>query len=169
METGEIKMNFQEFDIVEVSREALEQFEDKAEKKNIQLTIRGDASDKITVYGDSRRMYQVMTNLISNAIKYSQPDGDVEVFFKDGNQDVKISVRDTGIGIPAQEIKRIFERFYRVDKSRSKDKGGAGLGLAIVKHILEAHHTKVTVHSTLGEGSVFSFKLQKKATAVALS
>jgi two-component system, OmpR family, phosphate regulon sensor histidine kinase PhoR len=163
MESGEIKMNFKEFNIIDVTREALEQFEEKAEKKNIKMIFNYQPIDKLMVYGDPRRIHQVMTNLISNAIKYSQDTGQVDIYFKELKEDVKISIKDNGIGIPPQDIKRIFERFYRVEKSRSKDKGGAGLGLAIVKHILEAHNTKVNVNSKLGEGSTFSFKLLKAA------
>src|SRR5690606_39245422 len=97
----------------------------------------------------------------SNAIKYNQDKGRVIVDFEKTKNDITIFVRDNGPGIPAEHIHRIFERFYRVEKSRSKDKGGTGLGLAIVKHIIEAHNSRVTVASSVGKGSTFSFKLPR--------
>ena len=97
-------------------------------------------------------------NLVSNAIKYTD-EGEIVVGFEITDQKVEVAVKDTGVGIPPEHLKRIFERFFRVDKSRSKEKGGTGLGLAIVKHILEAHDSKVSVLSTVNKGSIFSFKL----------
>ncbi len=161
MESGEIKMNFQAFNIKGVAREAIEQLEEKAEKKGIKLILNEQPPARLMVYGDERRILQVMINLISNAIKYSKDDGWVEVSFRSEKDHIIILVKDNGIGIPVQDIKRIFERFYRVEKSRSKDKGGAGLGLAIVKHILEAHNSKVSVVSGVGQGSEFSFRLKR--------
>ena len=108
-----------------------------------------------------------MLNLVSNAVKYSKDDGKIIIDFEQGKQDVTIFVKDTGKGIPPEDIKRIFERFYRVEKSRSKEKGGTGLGLAIVKHIIEAHNSKVMVTSTVGKGSVFSFKLKRPQPVIA--
>jgi len=102
-----------------------------------------------------------MVNLVSNAIKYTPTKGKIKVYFEVSKNEITIFVTDTGIGIPPNDMKRIFERFYRVEKSRSKESGGTGLGLAIVKHILEAHNTKVSVTSTVGKGSTFSFKLKK--------
>lgn len=162
METGEIRMKLAPFDIYEITREVIDQLESSAEEKSILINLIKTA-ERLMVIGDSQRIYQVMTNLISNAIKYSKPGGKVAIYFKVGKNNVTISVQDNGIGIPQQDIKRIFERFYRVEKSRSKEQGGTGLGLAIVKHILEAHHSKVAVESVQGEGSVFSFKLKKAA------
>lgn len=106
-------------------------------------------------------MTQVMTNLISNAINYTPEGGEVVVSFDVGKKNVTTMVTDTGEGIPAGHIERIFERFYRVDKSRSRVKGGTGLGLAIVKHILEEHGSIPEVVSTVGKGSTFSFKLPR--------
>lgn len=166
METGEIKMNFESFDICEITKEVIEQFESKAEKKNIVIDFTTECKEPVLVYGDSQRIYQVMTNLISNALKYTKSDGQVELNFEKGKNEVTIFVKDNGIGIPPHDLKRIFERFYRVDKSRSKESGGTGLGLAIVKHILEAHGTKVSVSSTVGKGSIFSFKLNRGDVAI---
>ena len=162
METGEIKMNFKNFNIVEMAREVVDQLDDKALKKNIEIVVSAEPPETIIVYGDPRRIFQVITNLVSNAIKYSKSlNGLVELEIKENDPEVFISVKDNGIGIPQEDITRIFERFYRVDKSRSKEKGGAGLGLAIVKHILEAHDSRITVNSALGEGSTFIFRLKK--------
>ncbi|MGK7395244.1 MAG: sensor histidine kinase [Candidatus Cyclobacteriaceae bacterium M3_2C_046] len=169
METGEIKMNFENFNIYELTQEVFDQFESKAEKKNINLSFAGEINEYLMVHGDSQRIYQVIVNLISNALKYTTEEGKIEVYYETSKNDITIFVRDNGIGIPPQDLKRIFERFYRVDKSRSKEKGGTGLGLAIVKHILEAHNTKISVTSTLGKGSIFSFKLKKAENPVTVT
>ena len=116
---------------------------------------------KVTAYADFLRISQVMTNLISNAIKHSKPDGEVKVVLEETKKYVIVRVKDRGEGIPLEHLPRIFERFYRVDKSRSREKGGTGLGLAIVKHILDGHNTKAEVESTPDKGSTFSFKLPR--------
>ncbi len=137
-----------------------EQFEGKAEKKDVKLRI--DAPrQKVFVYADWQRISQVMTNLISNAIKHSFDESEVVVSFTITKKNVITKVIDAGEGIPEEHQGRIFERFYRVDKSRSREKGGTGLGLAIVKHILDGHNTRAEVESTPGKGSVFSFKLPR--------
>ena len=161
IETGEIKMHFEEFDIHKLTEEVFEQFEGKAERKNIKLQFENGRQDYMLVYGDWLRINQVMNNLISNAIKYSHENSQVSVAFQAAEDEVDIQVKDEGEGIPKEHLPRIFERFYRVDKSRSREKGGTGLGLAIVKHILEGHKSKVSVQSALGKGSTFSFKLKK--------
>lgn len=163
IETGEIKMHFEEFDIRQLAEEVIDQFENKAEKKDIKLKLSKKTPDEVHVYGDWQRINQVLTNLISNAVKYSNKEGKVTISFEITKTDVITSVEDTGEGIPPEHVKRIFERFYRVDKSRSREKGGTGLGLAIVKHIMEVHKSKVEVKSEPGKGSVFSFKLPKRA------
>ena len=138
----------------------VDQFEEKAEKKKIKLLL-DDHHQKIMVWADWQRITQVMTNLISNALNYTPEEGEVTVSFDLGKKNVATYVSDTGEGIPSQHLSRIFERFYRVDKSRSRVKGGTGLGLAIVKHILEGHGSRAEVESKMGKGSVFSFKLPK--------
>ena len=102
-----------------------------------------------------------MTNLIENAVKYGNDNGRVQVSLEDDKKFILVSVRDDGPGIPPEHLSRIFERFYRVEKSRSKDRGGTGLGLAIVKHILNAHKTKVSVMSKVEKGTTFRFKLER--------
>ncbi len=175
METGSIKMHYEHFDMRNVIHDVFEQFENDAEKKEIDLILQVDKQDHTFVYADQHRIYQVMVNLISNAIKYTKKDkevphpkkGKVVVFFESDEENVTIFVKDQGRGIPPEDIDRIFERFYRVEKSRSKNKGGTGLGLAIVKHIIEAHHSKVKVSSKVGEGSLFSFKLPRGNAEIA--
>jgi two-component system phosphate regulon sensor histidine kinase PhoR len=161
LEAGDIKMHFEQIDIRKMCEEVVEQFEEKAEKKKINVRVLADHHTKIFVFADAKRLSQVITNLVSNAIKYSAEHGEVSITFDVSKKSVTTFVTDAGEGIPASHLPRIFERFYRVDKSRSREKGGTGLGLAIVKHILEGHNSKAEVQSTLGKGSVFSFKLPR--------
>ena len=158
IETGESKMYLEHFDIVAMAGEIIDQMENKAEKKDLELKLDKVYKEAISVYADSDRIYRVITNLVSNSIKYTD-EGKIEIGFTLSGQNVKVHIRDTGVGIPPDQLNRIFERFFRVEKSRSKEKGGTGLGLAIVKHILEAHNTNIGVTSSVNEGSLFSFKL----------
>ena len=160
IETGQIKMHFENIDLYKLTEEVFEQFEDKADDKEVKLRLDG-SSRKVTVYADWQRITQVMTNLISNAIKHSHDNGEVIVSFEISKKYVTTFVRDFGEGIPPEHQVRIFERFYRVDKSRSREKGGTGLGLAIVKHILDGHNTRAEVESTPGKGAAFSFRLPR--------
>ncbi|RPI75883.1 MAG: two-component sensor histidine kinase, partial [Ignavibacteriales bacterium] len=118
------------------------------------------ARENLQLFGDKIRLKQVLINLITNAIKYTE-QGKVEILIEEEDKFGKIIIRDTGIGIPPEDIQRIFERFYRTDKARSRAVGGTGLGLAIVKHIIEAHNSRIEVKSELGTGSEFSFRLKK--------
>ena len=163
IETGQIKMHFEEIDLYTLTEEVFDQFRVKPNKKEVLLRIEGPVR-KVVVYADWLRISQVMTNLISNAIKHSGAEGEVVVKFILKKKSVVTRVTDFGEGIPAEHIHRIFERFYRVDKSRSREKGGTGLGLAIVKHILDGHHSKAEVESEPGKGSAFSFKLPRTKT-----
>ncbi|MDH5397549.1 MAG: ATP-binding protein [Cyclobacteriaceae bacterium] len=158
IETGEIRMNFEYFDLHKLTLDILDQFEEKAEKKNITLVMAPVKWD-VTVFADWQRIRQVLNNLISNGINYTNEGGSVKVELTQSKGRIEIKVSDTGIGIPPGEIKRIFERFFRVDKSRSRSSGGTGLGLAIVKHILEGHHTAIHVESKEGKGTTFRFSL----------
>ncbi|MGB5931227.1 MAG: ATP-binding protein, partial [Cyclobacteriaceae bacterium] len=161
MESGQIKMHPRNFDLVEMVKDVFDQLEGKAEKREIILRLAADVPDQAYVKGDPQRISQVLTNLISNGIKYSGEETIVTVDITVGKKDVSVYVKDNGQGIPPEHIRRIFERFYRVEKSRSRDKGGTGLGLAIVKHIVEAHGSNVSVTSAIGKGCTFSFKLPK--------
>ncbi|MBO3700327.1 cell wall metabolism sensor histidine kinase WalK [Roseivirga sp. E12] len=158
IETGEIKMHMEHFDIVRTAHEVIDQLENKVEKRGLVIGFDEDYNHPIFVHADAERIYRVLMNLVSNAIKYTD-EGSIDVGFEVNESEVQVFIRDTGVGIPPEDLSRIFERFFRVDKSRSKERGGTGLGLAIVKHILEAHDTKVSVTSTVKKGSVFSFKL----------
>ncbi|MEX2230672.1 MAG: ATP-binding protein [Cyclobacteriaceae bacterium] len=158
IETGQIKMRFDEVDLYALTDEVLEQFRGKSNKKEVALRMEGPVR-KVMAIADGQRISQVMTNLISNAIKHSFEEGEIVVSFTEKKKSVITRVRDFGEGIPEDQINRIFERFYRVDKSRSREKGGTGLGLAIVKHILDGHQSKAEVESVPGKGSTFSFKL----------
>jgi two-component system phosphate regulon sensor histidine kinase PhoR len=160
IESGEMKMNYGYFEIVPFLGKIISEFKDVAREKNLELRfIYKDETKKY--YCDKDKLRQVMVNLISNSIKYTEK-GFVELELKDEEKFGEIIVRDSGIGIPGHDIERIFERFYRIDKDRSRAVGGTGLGLAIVKHIVTAHGSKVTVKSELGKGSSFSFKLKKQ-------
>lgn len=160
IETGQIKMHFENVDLYKLTEEVFEQFEDKIDTRDIKLRIK-DPEHKVIVYADWQRISQVMTNLISNAIKHSHDKSEVIVSFDINKKSIVTTVQDFGEGISHEHLNRIFERFYRVDKSRSREKGGTGLGLAIVKHILDGHNTKAEVESTPGKGSIFSFKLPR--------
>lgn len=160
MEAGDITMQLEPTNICEVVHEIFDQLEDRAAKKGIELKLETTESEKILVLADNQRIHQVFVNLISNAIKYSDENGLVVVRLKSSGKSLDITVQDNGIGIPAEHLNRVFERFYRVDKSRSKAQGGTGLGLSIVKHIVEAHGSEVKVVSNEGEGSAFSFELE---------
>lgn len=160
IETGDIKMHFENFDLHKLCMDVVDQFEEKAEEKKIKLKVHA-AHHKIMVYADRQRITQVINNFVSNAINYTPENGEVTISFDVGKKNITTFVTDNGEGIPSEHLSRIFERFYRVDKSRSREKGGTGLGLAIVKHILEGHNSKPEVTSEVGKGSVFSFKLPR--------
>lgn len=166
LEIGQIKMHHVYFDLVQIIKDVFDQVEGKAEKRNIELRFGAAMPEQMWVWADKQRIHQVIMNLISNAIKYSnemaEEAGWVEVSIKEAKERVKVLIEDNGRGIPEEHLNRIFERFYRVEKSRSKGSGGTGLGLAIVKHILEAHQSKIEVKSEVGKGSTFSFLLKKK-------
>jgi two-component system phosphate regulon sensor histidine kinase PhoR len=161
IESGDIKMHYENFDMVALCREVLDQLETRAEKNEIDLNMPKKYSDPIIVRGDYRRIYQVMMNLVSNAIKYTRKNGKARIKFKEVNGKIRTIVQDSGRGIPKEHISRIFERFYRVEKSRSREKGGTGLGLSIVKHILEGHDSEIFVESKFKVGSKFYFELKK--------
>jgi len=159
IESGEMKMSFRYFNINDYLQTIVNEFQPMAQEKNIEL-IYHPTHEKLQFFGDKNKLRQVMINLIQNAIKYTEK-GKVEVLVEEEQKFGRIIVRDTGYGIPENDISRIFERFYRVDKARSRAVGGTGLGLAIVKHIVEAHGSKIEVKSKLDEGSEFSFRLKK--------
>lgn len=161
METGQIQMKKDPFCVKELIKETFDQIESQANKKSISLKFNdAEPSKKLVVLADYYRIYQVLKNLISNAIKYSNNGTSITLSTKERKKVVTISVQDQGKGIPKNDRKRVFERFYRIDKSRSKKKGGTGLGLAIAKHIIEGHNTKMKLKSKINVGSIFSFNLK---------
>jgi len=159
IESGEMKMSFRYFNINEFLQGVVSEQTSLAEAKNIELSYT-PVRETLQLYGDKDKLKQVVVNLLQNAIKYTEK-GKVEVTVEEQKLYGKIIISDTGFGIPAEDLERIFERFYRVDKMRSRSVGGTGLGLAIVKHILEAHGSTTFVSSEVNKGSEFSFKLKK--------
>ncbi|MEY3600591.1 MAG: hypothetical protein RLZZ463_1368 [Bacteroidota bacterium] len=161
-EAGNLTVDPEAFDAVDLVRSVFEMLEMRASKKNITLTFDMEYQQPIMVWADAEKIQQVLTNLIVNAIKYGHEDGTIEVSIEDlVKSKVIIRITDNGEGIAKEHIPRLFERFYRVDKSGSRKEGGSGLGLSIVKHIIEAHGEKIYVESVLGVGSEFSFTLEK--------
>jgi two-component system phosphate regulon sensor histidine kinase PhoR len=162
LEVGDLSLEIGDFDIIELIQNVFDLLEMKAARKQISLTFDMDYKKPIYVKGDREKIQQVITNLIVNSIKYGHQDGTTEVSVEDLIKNkVIIRVTDNGEGIPEQHIPRIFERFYRIDKSGSRKEGGSGLGLSIVKHIIEAHGEKIYVESVVDVGSEFSFTLEK--------
>ncbi len=161
MESQAITLNIQEFNIKELTQLVFEEFMIKAKENNIELKFKPGADKGFNVNGDKERISQVLVNLISNSIKYGKQGGYTQVSFYDMDKVILVEVADNGIGISEQDLSHIFDRFYRVDKSRSRHKGGTGLGLAIVKHIVDIHQQTLNVRSTLGRGSTFGFTLEK--------
>ncbi len=161
LERGRINIEFTTFNLTALVQDVIDLLEIKAEKNNVKLLLNYPIHQPIKVVGDIQKIQQVLINLIVNAINYSNPKTEVTIEFEDFEDKIQVSIKDQGVGIKQEDIDRIFERFYRVDKSRNRNNGGSGLGLAIVKHILEAHKQKIYVSSKVGKGSTFSFYLQK--------
>lgn len=162
LEVGDLNLELGTFNILELIQSVFDLLEMKANKKDISLTFDMDYPDPIYVYGDEEKIQQVVTNLLVNSIKYGHNNGTTEVSVENLIKNkVIVRVTDNGEGIAEQNIPRLFERFYRVDKSGSRAEGGSGLGLSIVKHIIEAHGEKIYIESVEDLGSEFSFTLEK--------
>ncbi|HEX8326419.1 MAG TPA: ATP-binding protein [Hymenobacter sp.] len=163
LEKGVVRMRRQRFDLVVLVREIFELLEQQSARRGTVLELFPPtlATASLPVVADRNRIRQVLVNLIDNAIKYGRDQGRVVVALVEGNRSVRIAVRDDGGGIAPEHQGRIFERFYRIDKSRSRESGGSGLGLAISKHIVEAHKSAIKIKSAMGEGTTFEFKLNK--------
>ena len=159
IESGEMRMSFRYFNINEYLNTLHKEFEPMAKNKGLNL-IYYPVRENLQLLGDKDKLRQVFINLITNAIKYTE-NGKIEILVEEEKKFGRIIIKDTGIGIPEEDLTRIFERFYRVDKARSRAVGGTGLGLAIVKHIVDAHDSKIEVKSETGKGSEFSFRLKK--------
>lgn len=162
LEMSDERLTMAPFDIVALTQNVMDLLEMKANKKDIIITFDDKYNKPIQVLGNHDKIQQVVTNLIENSIKYGIVGGSTEIGFEEViNNHILINITDNGEGIDAKNIPRLFERFFRVDKSGARSEGGSGLGLAIVKHIIEAHNEKIFVESKLGKGSQFSFTLQK--------
>jgi two-component system, OmpR family, phosphate regulon sensor histidine kinase PhoR len=160
IETGAIKIDKKRINLRPLIEEIFEQLEGKAKKRGVSLIL-NCKDTAIDVKADAQRIQQVLVNLIDNGIKYGNQEGKVSVQIEDKKKSYLISIKDNGPGIPEEHLPRLFERFYRVDKSRTKLSGGTGLGLSIVKHIIHAHGSKIMVQSKVDKGTTFSFKLER--------
>lgn len=161
LETGQISIHLEKFDIVELILETVDHLIDKAQKQNIEIVIDLKNNNPIYVKADRQRIQQVLINLIDNSIKYGKDGGKTKVNLYPLLDQILVEITDNGLGIEEKNISRVFERFFRTDKSRSRDIGGSGLGLSIVKHIIEAHEQTVHARSTEGIGTTFGFTLEK--------
>ena len=161
LEKGELILDEEHFDLTELCKDVIHSQEMNAKANNVSLELSFDSAQKIMVIADRFRIRQVLVNLVVNSIRYGKQNGRTAIKISDAGEKVIVEVSDNGLGISKEHLPRIFERFYRVDKSRSRELGGSGLGLSIVKHIIEAHHQNIDVMSTEGVGSVFSFSLRK--------
>jgi two-component system phosphate regulon sensor histidine kinase PhoR len=161
LESGELTLNFIKFDIVKAMADAMEMEQWLAEERKVTLEFVKKPDKPIYVKADKKRIMEVLTNLITNGIKYAKKKGWVRVSFHDLDENIMVEVSDNGIGIDKRDLPRIFERFFRVDKSRSREQGGTGLGLSIVKHIIEAHNQSINVRSVIDKGTTFNFTLEK--------
>tara|TARA_B100000927_G_C16401797_1_gene443712 strand:- start:172 stop:1110 length:939 start_codon:yes stop_codon:yes gene_type:complete len=162
-ETDTTQLDIQHFDITELTKQVMDEQELLASKKNIELVIKEDAGFQRKVFADRKHIHHVLSNLINNSIKYGHENGLTKIGFYDVEDKLLIEVSDNGPGIANEHLARLFERFYRVDKARSRGHGGTGLGLSICKHIVEAHKEKIHVRSSLDIGTTFGFTLSTRA------
>ncbi|NET36134.1 MAG: hypothetical protein F6K19_29600 [Cyanothece sp. SIO1E1] len=166
LETGELKSDIEDIFLFDLINEAVESLNYKAEKEEVELVVH-EINQNIQIRADKNQLRQVLINIIENGIKYNIKGGKVEIWVDQADKNpekLQLFVRDTGIGIDESDLPRVTERFFRVDKSRSRERGGTGLGLAIVKHIIEAHGEQLTIKSEPNKGSVFSISLSKIAS-----
>ncbi|MDO8928017.1 MAG: ATP-binding protein [Bacteroidota bacterium] len=161
LESGELTLNLVNFDLVKLTEDVFELAQMLANERNITLQFITKTDKPVMVHADKKRIMEVMNNLVGNGIKYGKKRGHVKVGFYDLHETVLIEVSDNGIGMDKVDLPRVFERFYRVDKSRSREQGGTGLGLSIVKHIIEAHDQTINVKSIADKGTTFTFTLGK--------
>ena len=160
-ESNRLELKVENLDILKVVKDHFSDIEKFANKKGVRLSFNKNYESPIEVKADEFRIGQALTNLLNNSISYGKAGGKTVVRFHDMGERILVEVADDGPGIEEKHLPRLFERFYRVDASRSRNEGGTGLGLAIVKHIIEAHEQSINVRSTVGVGSTFSFTLAK--------
>jgi two-component system phosphate regulon sensor histidine kinase PhoR len=161
IESGKMELEIEEFDIYELIRGVFQDQKRMADKQNVKLALGSNGDFPLMVRGDIEAIRQVLNNLVTNTLKYGDEGGTTVVSTFDLHKNILIEISDDGIGVEEKHLEHLFDRFYRVDSSRSRLKGGSGLGLSIVKHLVEAHNQTITVRSTVGEGSTFGFTLQK--------
>ena len=161
LESSTLKLKVTSFDILKLTEEIIEDLEISASKRNIKIIFNKNYDKQILVEADKNRIEQVITNLVTNSINYGSEKGTTEISFESNVEKIIVKVNDNGEGISEENMPRLFQRFFRVDVSRSRSQGGSGLGLAIVKHIIDAHNENIYVQSTVGVGSEFSFTLKK--------
>ncbi len=161
LESGKLMLDIRTFDLKKLCEDVFEELELMAQQKKISLNFKEGADQTFKVDADRDSIRQVLVNLISNSIKYGKEGGNTKISIYDMANVILVEVADNGVGIEENHIKHLFDRFYRVDKSRSRIQGGSGLGLSIVKHIIEAHQQTVNVRSTKDRGSTFGFTLEK--------
>ena len=161
IEGGSLELELRQFNLTSLVVDVMDQLEQRAKRAGIEVEFVDENRRNVEVIGDAPKIEQVVTNLISNSLRYGKEGGKTEVRFYDMDEQMLVEVADDGIGMSEEHLPRIFERFNRVDKSRSRNAGGSGLGLSIVKHIIEAHGQTISVRSTQGKGSTFAFTLQK--------
>lgn len=161
-ESGQLILHKEKIDIVELVRETIAAIDFSAKKRNVKILFKENYDKPIYVKADRESIQKVISNLLINSIKYSKPGGgETKISFYDMDENILIEVSDNGIGVSHEHLPRLFERFYRVDRSRSREIGGTGLGLSIVKHIIEAHNQTISVRSTPGLGTTFGVTLEK--------
>lgn len=162
LEFKEVSLNFENFDLYKLLKQVLDLLEIQSKKQNVQYVINASIERAYMVYADRESIQNVFINLLTNAMKYNDKEvKEIKITFFDMDENYLVEITDNGIGIDSSQIPRLFERFYRVSKDRSRDMGGSGLGLAIVKHVMEAHGQTITVRSTPEVGTTFSFTLKK--------
>lgn len=161
LESGEFKLKLESFNLVKAMEEVIEYQEMQAKQHNIKIGFDRNYNRPIRVKADRKRILEVIGNLINNSIKYGREGGKTTIGFIDTGENILVDITDNGIGIEEKNLPRIFERFYRVDKSRSRESGGTGLGLSIVKHSIQAHNQTITVRSKVDQGTTFIFSLDK--------
>lgn len=161
LESGELQLNITRFDVIKTVEEVIELEQLQANENKISVQLVNKPERPVMVMADKKRIIEVLTNLVVNAIKYGKKKGNVNITLHDLEDNIIVEVSDDGIGIEKKDIPRVFERFFRVDKSRSREQGGTGLGLSIVKHIIEAHNQSINVRSVVDKGTTFNFTLEK--------
>jgi two-component system phosphate regulon sensor histidine kinase PhoR len=161
LESGELKLNLAKLDLVKLVDEVIEMHQLQAAERKIKVQIINKTDRPIYIKADKKRILEVLTNLTINGIKYGKKKGHVDISFHDMEENIIVEISDDLIGIEKKDLPRIFERFYRADKSRSREQGGTGLGLSIVKHIIEAHNQSIYVRSVVDKGTTFNFTLEK--------